>query len=1023
MSDVFSAPYSHDDVALAEKLLAQAKLSAEAETEIEGLAARLVESARTANAQAGGVEALLHKYPISNPAGLALMMLAETFLRVHDISTADLLIADKIKARDFSNHSVVSTDVLEIVSAFLLHLTASLTAIENNTENILARLTKRLGQPAVRAGVRQTMRLIANHFVLGETIPAALERAKANGKDVARYSFDMLGEAARTQADAEKYFQAYALAIREVGEHESKGIMPFRPGISVKLSALHPRFEARQRARVCRELVPVLLELAKMARDRDLQFMVDAEEADRLELSLDVVRGVVSHPSLQGWDGFGMAVQAYQKRAHAVIDWVASLAEGHHRRLCIRLVKGAYWDTEIKRAQERGLDEFPVFTRKAMTDLNYVNCAERMLELSDRIFPQFATHNALTIASIVQRTNASSNFEFQRLHGMGTSLYRALESRFPGLRCRTYAPVGGHRDLLAYLVRRLLENGANSSFVAVSRDGSVPIHAVVGHPADILGDKCRAMHADIRLPRDLFLPHRINSRGIEFGHWASIDYLLREITRQSGPVDAAPICNGTIRERVGSAAISPIDGRTVFGHITNAGKEIADEAVAAAAAGLRSWQATPPKERAVALERTADFLEQGRARLIHLLQVEAGKTLDDAIAEAREAVDFCRFYAAEGWRLFQTDRCLPGPVGEDNDLRFAGRGVFVAISPWNFPLAIFIGQVSAALMAGNTVVAKPAEQTPCIAFEAVRLLHQAGIPETALHFVPGDGSIGAHLVSAAEVAGVVFTGSTEVARLINRQLAAKDGPIVPLIAETGGINAMIVDATALPEQVADDVTASSFRSAGQRCSALRVLYLQEDVADQIIEKVVGSTRELTIGDPRSPATDIGPVIDSEARAALLASIEDLRSFAKLLYQGVSPEEGNYVAPHIFERPIARKIDRELFGPILQIVRYSELGRVLDDIKQTQYGLTLGIHSRIDSTVDCIVNRHLAGNVYVNRNMIGAVVGSQPFGGHGLSGTGPKAGGCHYLLRFANEETVSVNTAAAGGNAALMAISQ
>jgi RHH-type proline utilization regulon transcriptional repressor/proline dehydrogenase/delta 1-pyrroline-5-carboxylate dehydrogenase len=869
------------------------------------------------------------------------------------------------------------------------------------------------------------MRLMGNHFVLGETIDAALDRAGTHAGGAPRYSFDMLGEGARTAADAQRYFDSYAAAIAAISRTAGDQRLPDRPGISVKLSALHPRYEAVSRTRVLTELVPRLAALARMAKAANLNFTIDAEEADRLELSLDVVAATVSDPALAGWDGFGLAIQAYQKRADAVIDHVDALARTLDRRLMVRLVKGAYWDTEIKRAQERGLDDYPVFSRKAMTDLNYVACARKLLGLRPRLFPQFATHNALTAATIIELAGGSeaeaASFEFQRLHGMGEELYAQLASDRPEIACRTYAPVGSHRDLLAYLVRRLLENGANSSFVAIVADTSVPDARLLKRPAEIIGDATYARHPRLPLPRDLFEPQRENSRGVEFGDRVALDTLLTAIAAEQATVTASPLIDGAPTAGAAQRRVSPIDPALVVGDAVDATAAIASRAVVAAASGFARWSSTPANTRAAALEGAAERLENNRASFIALLQREGGKTLDDAVAEVREAADFCRYYAAEGRKLFGEPATLPGPTGESNTLRLRGRGVFVAISPWNFPLAIFLGQITAALMAGNTVVAKPAEQTPLIAFEAVRLLHAAGISPDALQLVPGEGAIGAALVANPAIAGVVFTGSTEVGRTINRALAAKHGPIVPLIAETGGINAMIADATALPEQVADDVITSSFRSAGQRCSALRLLFTQDDVADRMIEMIAGAADQLRIGDPRDPATHVGPVIDAAAKQTLDAHIAAMKTSARVHYAGTAPP-GNYVAPHVFELRDARELTAEVFGPILHVVRYraSELERVLGAIASTGYGLTLGIHSRIEDTADTIIRRLQVGNVYVNRNMIGAVVGVQPFGGFGLSGTGPKAGGPHYLARFATEQTVTINTAAAGGNAALLA---
>jgi RHH-type proline utilization regulon transcriptional repressor/proline dehydrogenase/delta 1-pyrroline-5-carboxylate dehydrogenase len=989
----FGAPYAPDDGAIAARLLASAKLGAEQEQRIDRTATRLIEAIRANDDPLGGVEDMLREFALSTKEGLALMVLAEALLRVPDARTADQFIEDKLGQGDFVHHETKSSAFLVNASAWALGLSARVIQPGETPQGTIGRLTKRLGAPAVRAATRQAMRLMGSHFVLGETIEAALARAQPHSAHPPRYSFDMLGEGARTAGDAERYFNSYARAIEAIGRAADDRPLPDRPGISVKLSALHPRFEAVSASRVMTELVPRLIDLARQAKAHDLNFTVDAEEADRLELSLDAIAAAFADASLARWDGFGLAIQAYQKRASDVIGYVDGLARSMNRRMMVRLVKGAYWDTEIKRAQERGLGGYPVFTRKAMTDLNYIACARQLLGLRPRIFPQFATHNALTVATILELAEEKSGFEFQRLHGMGEALYAQLGDDRPDIACRTYAPVGSHRDLLAYLVRRLLENGANSSFVALAADEAVPVAALLRRPADVIGTAEKARHPNIRLPRDLFSPQRENSRGIEFGERSALSKLVSTIAAETTPA----------------------------GHIVEATPTEAHAAIAAARAGFKSWSRTLAETRAKILQRAADLLEQRSAHFIALLQREGGKTLDDALSEVREAVDFCRYYAAQGKKLFGEGEAMPGPTGESNVLILRGRGVFIAISPWNFPLAIFLGQVTAALMAGNAVVAKPAEQTPLIAAEAVSLLHEAGVPASALRLVQGDGRIGADLVAHNDVAGVVFTGSTEVARSINRTLAAKDGPIVPLIAETGGINAMIVDATALPEQVADDVVTSAFRSAGQRCSALRLLFVQDDVADRMIEMIAGAARELRIGDPTDPATQIGPVIDAEAKLRLDTHIARMKKQARVHFAGTAPD-GNYVAPHIFELADADQLTEEVFGPVLHVVRYraDRLDRVLQSIERTGYGLTLGIHSRIDDTVDDVIDRLQAGNIYVNRNMIGAVVGVQPFGGHGLSGTGPKAGGPHYLARFASEQTVTINTAAAGGNAVLMA---
>ncbi|MGY4572862.1 bifunctional proline dehydrogenase/L-glutamate gamma-semialdehyde dehydrogenase PutA [Bradyrhizobium pachyrhizi] len=989
----FSAPYAPDDAVIAARLRQDATLGAEAEARIDRTATRLIEAIRANDDPLGGVEDMLREFALSTKEGLALMVLAEALLRVPDARTADQFIEDKLGQGDFVNHETRSSAFLVNASAWALGMSARVIQPGETPQGTIGRLTKRLGAPAVRAATRQAMRLMGSHFVLGETIEAALSRAQAHTARGSRYSFDMLGEGARTADDAHRYFESYARAIDAIGKAAGDQPLPDRPGISVKLSALHPRFEAVSHARVMTELVPQLIDLARRAKAFDLNFTVDAEEADRLELSLDVIAAAFADPSLAGWGGFGLAIQAYQKRAADVIDYVDALTRALDRRMMVRLVKGAYWDTEIKRAQERGLDGYPVFTRKAMTDLNYVACARKLLTLRPRLFPQFATHNALTVATILELAADPSSFEFQRLHGMGEALYAQLGEDRPEIAHRTYAPVGSHRDLLAYLVRRLLENGANSSFVALAADNRVSIVDLLRRPAEIVGRDDKASHSAIPLPAELYRPQRENSHGIEFGERKALDTMTSAIAA----------------ERKAPPSVTPST------------TEQANAAVAAARRGFKAWNATPATKRAAILDKAADLLEQRRAHFLALLQSEGGKTLDDALSEVREAIDFCRYYAALGQKLFGEGETMPGPTGESNVLELHGRGAFVAISPWNFPLAIFLGQVTAALMAGNAVIAKPAEQTPRIAAEAVALLHQAGVPPSALHLVQGDGAVGAVLVAHTAIAGVVFTGSTEVARSINRTLAAKDGPIVPLIAETGGINAMIVDATALPEQVADDVVTSAFRSAGQRCSALRLLFVQDDVADRMIEMIAGAARELKIGDPSEPSTHIGPVIDAEAKQRLDAHIVRMKQEARVHLAGEAPS-GNFVAPHIFELSAAGQLKEEVFGPILHVVRYraDKLGEVLSAIEATGFGLTLGIHSRIDDTIEHVIDRLQVGNIYVNRNMIGAVVGVQPFGGNGLSGTGPKAGGPHYLARFASEQTITINTAAAGGNAALMA---
>jgi RHH-type transcriptional regulator, proline utilization regulon repressor / proline dehydrogenase / delta 1-pyrroline-5-carboxylate dehydrogenase len=1022
----FDAPYARDDIEIARELFAKTNYDAGSRSQVDALGRDLIQAIRGESRGFGGIDDMLREYSLSTREGLALMVLAEALLRVPDAATADRLIEDKLGQGGFAEHETRSDAFLVNASAWALGVTARVIKPGETPEGILQQLTKRLGVPTVRTATRQAMRVMGSHFVLGQTIEEALSRARSGKARLFRYSFDMLGEGARTAEDAQHYFDSYSSAIDAIGRVAGNEKLPNRPGISVKLSALHPKYDALNRERVLAELVPRVVELAQKAKEYDLNFTVDAEEADRLELSLEVIAAVVADPSLGDWEGFGLAIQSYQKRASAVISYIAALAERYDRRMMVRLVKGAYWDTEVKRAQERGLDDYPVFTRKAMTDLNYLACADQMLALRPRIFSQFATHNALTVAQIIESAGDSEGYEFQRLHGMGDQLYGHLIEKHAGVGCRTYAPVGGHRDLLAYLVRRLLENGANSSFVSIAADPSVTVEALLKRPDEIIGSPQHARHSRLPLPRDLYGEERANSRGVEFGDRDAVAALTGEIGKaRAAPAEATSLIDGKPAAGSSRDILSPIDAAHV-GRVTEGDEGVADRAVTAARKGFRAWSDAPVETRAKALERIADLMEERRGRFLHLLQAEAGKTIDDALAELREAVDFCRYYAVRARKDFGAGEELPGPTGESNRLRMRGRGVFVAISPWNFPLAIFTGQVVAGLVAGNAIVAKPAEQTPLIAFETVRLMIDAGVPSSVLQLVLGDGRVGARLVAHARIDGVVFTGSTEVARLINRTLAAKDGPIVPLIAETGGINAMIVDATALPEQVADDVVMSAFRSAGQRCSALRLLFVQEDVADKMIAMIAGAARELRLGDPRDLSIHVGPVIDAEAKAKLDAHITAMKKQAKKThFAGEAPSTGTFVAPHLFELASAEDLAEEVFGPILHVVRYraSDLEKVLDTIDAKGYGLTLGLHTRIETTIQRVVKRLSVGNIYANRNMIGAVVGVQPFGGHGLSGTGPKAGGPHYLLRFGTEQTVTINTAAAGGNAALIAMEE
>jgi RHH-type proline utilization regulon transcriptional repressor/proline dehydrogenase/delta 1-pyrroline-5-carboxylate dehydrogenase len=888
-----------------------------------------------------------------------------------------------------------------------------------------ARLTRPVVAPVVRAALRQSMQLLGHAFIVGETIDAALARG-AEDPELALCSYDVLGEGARTEADAQRYYDAYAHAIGALGRQSGHGTHA-RSGISVKLSALEPRYTLLQSPRVHERLGPRMLELALTAARAGIGFTIDAEEADRLDLSLDIVETLARDARTRDWDGLGLAVQAYGRRAPLVIAWVAQLARDTGRRMSVRLVKGAYWDSEIKRAQERGLASFPVFTSKAATDASYLECVRHLFAAGDVIYPQFATHNAYTVAAVLELAAPGTPYEFQRLHGMGEALYAAARAEVPDLPpVRVYAPVGTHEELLPYLVRRLLENGANTSFVHQLMNPQIPVEELVRDPVTSL-TAASATPVRLREPLALFGAERANSAGEDFGDPAALAALEAELRTQAGLLHVGgPILSGRVARDVKVPVTSPADTSEVVGHTRDATAEEIRTAMEEAAAAQPAWDATPAETRAACLTRAADLLQQRRATFLSLLIREAGKTLPDAMAELREAVDFCRYYAARGRELFGAPEQLPGPTGERNTLSLNGRGVFVCISPWNFPLAIFTGQITAALMAGNSVVAKPAPATPLIAYAMSRLLHEAGVPAAVLQLTPADGPpFGEVALTHPALAGVAFTGSTATASTINRTLAARAGAIVPLIAETGGVNAMVVDATALPEQVVDDALTSAFTSAGQRCSALRVLYVQEEIAERVIEMLIGAMRELRIGPPGKLSSDVGPVITEAARARLARHAERMRREARLLYAcELDPAlagKGHFFPPHLFELKRLDQLGTEEFGPILHLARYrsGQLADVLAAIRGTGYGLTLGIHSRVESLAEHVFRSLPVGNTYVNRNMIGAVVGVQPFGGQGLSGTGPKAGGPHYLLRFANERTLTINTAAIGGNVELL----
>ncbi|WP_114952403.1 bifunctional proline dehydrogenase/L-glutamate gamma-semialdehyde dehydrogenase PutA [Sphingosinicella terrae] len=971
-------------------LLRDASLDGESRRRVDDRARAMLADLRDAQSR-GWVNQFLQEYRLNTQEGVALLSLAEAFLRVPDPETADSLIADKLGGGDWRSHKGRSHSGLVNSATWGLVIGRALVS-ESEQASALKRLIGRVGEPFVRQAVGAAMRMMGEIFVMGRTIGEAIERMRKRENKGFTASFDMLGEAARTFPDADRYFESYEDAIRAVGKVAREG-----HSISVKLSALHPRYEVSQYERCVPELIGKVEALATLAAGLGIGFTIDAEESERLEMSLDIIEAVAGLPALEGWDGLGMAVQAYGKRCRPVIAWADALGARTGRRMAVRLVKGAYWDTEIKRTQEQGLPDYPLFTRKAATDVSYLACARDMLK-AKHIYPAFATHNALTVATLLEWAGESRDFEFQRLHGMGEGLYETLV-REQGYHTRIYAPVGGHRDLLAYLVRRLLENGANSSFVHQLADASLTDEQILADPVAKIAAIGGSRHPSIPLPTDLFQPSRGNSEGLDLNDRPELRRIAAAV---AGPLDWQPAVNSA-------------------GEHADACRTAARAAVGQALGGFAAWSARSVDDRAACLDRLADLLERERDALMRIAVQEAKKTIPDALAEVREAVDFCRYYANQarsGLRPIE----LPGPTGERNVLRMEGRGVFVCIAPWNFPLAIFLGQVTAALAAGNSVVAKPAPQTPEIAAYAVGLAHGAGIPEDALVLAAGGPDMGAALVEDARIAGIAFTGSTATAKRIARAtLADDDRPIIPLIAETGGINAMIVDSTALPEQVVQDVVTSAFRSAGQRCSALRLLVLQEDVADRTLEMLAGAMDTLVVGDPSDPATDVGPVIDRGAFDRLMGYRAEQE--ARWLKTIPAPSEGLFVPPTMIRLDRIEDLRREWFGPLLHVTTWKAgaLEETVRRINATGFGLTMGLHSRIARAAEAVEEAATVGNLYVNRSMIGAIVGSQPFGGEGLSGTGPKAGGPHYLPRFCAERVTSTDTTSAGGNATLLSL--
>ena len=1026
-----SAKYADED-SLVSTLAERTGLDAAARDRIRDGAIDLVKRARESKRQRGLMESFLQEFGLSNKEGLALMCLAEALLRVPDAGTADRLIAEKITSGDWGEHAGNSESWLVNASTLGLMLTGSIIDVESdartNPMEYVRKLTQKVGEPVIRAAVMQAMRIMGEQFVLGRTIQEALKNA-ARGEG-AMGSFDMLGEGARTAADAQRYHRRYMDAIEAVGAARGEGPIESVHGVSVKLSALHAQYHAVKQARVMDELYPMVLEQARAAKAHDIGLCLDAEEADRLVLSLRILERLAREPDLDGWGGLGLAVQAYQKRGRLVIEKLIALGRDCGRRFLVRLVKGAYWDTEIKMAQQMGWSDFPVWTTKPATDLNYLVCARMMLSAPEAIYSQFATHNAHSLSAVREMAQQAGvdSYEFQRLHGMGDALYAAAADAYGERAVRVYAPVGSHEDLLPYLVRRLLENGANTSFVHSFLDPDVPVEDVARGPFEKAIDIKR--HPSIPAPMALYGDDRMNSTGTDLSQTAVCERVASAVKalHASLPISATAMIGDTASTGPAQAITNPADRSAIIGHIVEASITDVDTAFKLAESAQPSWDQSGGIARGAILRAMADAMETDTDRLIALMALEAGKTLEDGIAEVREAVDFCRYYAAQAEREFNEDTRLPGPAGETNHLGLKGRGVFVCISPWNFPLAIFAGQVAAALAAGNTVLAKPAEQTPLIAYEAVKMFRKAGLPDNVLHLLPGRGeTIGAALTTDLRTAGVAFTGSTEVARLINRSLAARDAAIAPLIAETGGLNAMFVDTTALKEQVVDDAVMSAFGSAGQRCSALRIIFVPDDVADDFIEGLAGAMDELAIGDPTNPATDVGPVIDEEARLILERHMERMQAEGRVIKQldiGTLANESSFYAPALVEIPSMDLLEREVFGPILHVIKYKpkQIDEITAALAAKGYGLTLGIHSRLQSFHSQVQSAVPAGNVYVNRNMIGAVVGVQPFGGEGLSGTGPKAGGPHYLHRFAGERTVTVNIAAQGGDPELLNLS-
>ncbi len=1028
--------YHMDEAQCVNLLLEELHFSTDTEQKIETLATQLVETVREQTSKKGGIEAFMMHYDLSTEEGIMLMCLAEALLRIPDKETEDLLIQDKLTGANWEQHVGVSESSLVNMATWGLALTGKVLTTDEQPgkfKKLWKGLVRRSGEPVIRQAVREAIKIMSLQFVLGRVIEEALNRSAELAKKGYSYSYDMLGEVARTQKDADAYFVSYQHAIEAMGKTTKANDNIFHgPSISVKLSALYPRYEFKQRDIAIPFLTERLKTLMRAAKQANISVTIDAEEADRLDMSLDILESLLSDKEFTGWNGLGLAVQAYQKRALPLIKWLIDLASRLKKRIPVRLVKGAYWDSEIKHAQVEGYSNYPVFTRKASTDVSYLACAKKMLSQQEVIYPQFATHNAYSVAAILTMMGDHRehyDFEFQNLQGMGKELHDQIVMQDAmGLPCRIYAPVGSHEDLLPYLVRRLLENGANSSFVNQIADKQTPVSALVASPVAMLRGYMQIPNNRIPLPKDIYGARRKNSAGLDLSDYEQLIDCSRAMEKAQHIAWSATPFNRPVKDSDHVInVLSPSNRDKVVGRLVEASEGDVEQALQNATAAFSTWSDLPADERCNVLNHLSDLLEEHRSELMILAICEAGKTLPNAINEVREAVDFCRYYAKVAEKIM-ADKELSGPTGELNVLRMRGRGVFACISPWNFPIAIFVGQVVAALVAGNCVIAKPAEQTPLLAARVVELAYEAGVPKGVLQLLPGRGEIvGAKLTEDMRVVGVMFTGSTETAKMIQQSLIKNpERPIIPFIAETGGINAMIADSTALPEQLIADVIGSAFDSAGQRCSALRLLVVQDNIADTVIEMLQGAMQELAVGNPLLLSTDVGPVIDKDAQTMLQAHINEMNKTAKLIYRVELPEytnHGTFIAPHAYELDNISLLKREVFGPVLHVVRYQqdELDDMIDAINDLGYGLTFGVQSRINAQVDYIKNRIKVGNIYVNRNIVGAVVGVQPFGGCRLSGSGPKAGGPHYLARLCNEISISINTTAAGGNASLMAL--